>query len=843
MAYISKINENISIEKVGAKAANLVRLNKFGYNLPETFFVSVSALQDFLTINRLDNELLRLKKSIQNGNGLSECKLAAKNFRMAIREAEFPGSLTTEIREKIIPHFKNQNVKLAIRSSSINEDLEQHSFAGQYASELNVGLTVSAIERNIKSVWASQWSEPIIAYTFKQGLQAPEPGMGVIIQEMVDSEIAGVLFSHNPYNFNKDEMIVEYVDGLGEALVSGEKTPVHLVYNRKIKSFKNAEGINKRYSNVLNLLVTAAGDLERKTGLAVDLEWAFANNEFYLLQMRSITTISQKSILWTDENVGEVIPDIVTPFSWSILNPITNNAFKGFLKGLGIKDYPVEGLFGLFKGKVYFNSTAFNATLQRFYLTTYLNDIKEKSGSKIFKLARLASLPFKLFFALISFLRFSNKLPEQITDHFSIHKKKLSENLYIKNLNKRKSYNHAQQLISLHMQTMFLHVSDTIFAELYYQFLNKVCNGLKKNKISAGQLLSGLDSAESAKSGEALWKLSKFVKKRGLGHLFDLKNPYDIEEELNKSEQGKEVLQQIKMFIIQFGHEALHEFELLYPRWWEDRAYIYSNIKSYLKNDSLDLSNKKDMLHKNRRINLKKVQQELFGPRKWVFNYLYKKAVFFSTQRENLKQAFVKAHSELKRHLLNIGRLLKEDGLFLKNDDILFLENSEIKKYVDNEIALNDIQSEISERRNRRAKFSLDTHPPRIMQIGEIWRPVYEEETDVADLSGIGCSSGVVEGTAKIILDADQFDDLLEGDILVTRSTNPGWTPLFVTASAVITEIGGALSHGAIIAREYGLPMIAAVKDVTTRISSGDRIRVNGDNGTIVILNGKEKPE
>jgi phosphoenolpyruvate synthase/pyruvate phosphate dikinase len=837
MAYICKMTENVSIENVGAKAANLFRLHKFGYKVPCTFFVSVTCLHDFLTLNHIGPVLQKVDSAIQARAGLADCKKAAFELRKAIINADMPEELVNEIRKKIIPEFNARNVKVAIRSSSINEDLEQNSFAGQYASELNVQLSVAAIEKNIKSVWASQWSEPIIAYTFKQSLPAPEPGMGVVIQEMVPAEIAGVLFSHNPYNFNKNEMIVEYVEGLGEALVSGEKTPVHLVFNRKLQSFKNASTlIKKHYTNALSILVYAAEELERKTGLAVDLEWAMADGELYLLQLRSITTLSQQSVLWTDENVGEVIPDIVTPFSWSILGPITNNAFKGFLKGLAIKDYPEEGLFGLFKGKVYFNSTSFNETLQRFYLTTYLKDVKEKGGNKIVKILQLARLPFKLLFALLSFFRFAHKLPAQIDDHFPHHKKTLSINLYGKKLGKKQSYLCAQQIINLHLQTMFLHVSDTILAELFYQFLNKVCNGLKSSTVSADQLLSGLDSAESAKSGFALWRLSKFVKARGLVDVFDMTDACEIEEKLSQSEKGKEVLSQIRVFIGQFGHGALHEFELLYPRWWEDRAYIYSNIKSYLKNDSIDLSRHKGALHKKRNLLLEKLQKELFGPKKWLFNYLYKKAVYFSTQRENLKQAFIKAHSELKKHLLNIGRLLKEEGLFSKNDDILFLENQEIQKYVDNKLQIKDIKSVISARRARRAKFSLESHPPKIMQIGETWRPVYEEDNGEADLSGIGCSSGIVEGTAKIILDADQFDDLQEGDILVTRSTNPGWTPLFVTAAAVVTEIGGALSHGAIIAREYGIPMIAAVKDATKQISSGDTIRVNGDNGTIQIL-------
>lgn len=834
MSYLIHFKEKSTIEDVGAKALNLSRLLRFDLNVPEAWFLPVSALRDFLRDSGLSEKLQAVKQS----KNLGACQEAAAKLRREIMLSPLQPALIVELKNFLEAH---SSTNFSVRSSSVNEDLEQHSFAGQYSSVLNVAPLVSSISKNIKVVWASQWSEPIISYAFKHSLPIPGPEMGVILQQMVDPEIAGVLFSYNPYTFNKNEMIIEYVRGLGESLVSGEETPVHLTYNRSRKSLDNPTGsLSKSYLRAIRLLIDTAAVLEKKSGLAVDIEWAYAQGEVWFLQLRSITNYGQKGTLWTDENVGEVIPDIVTPYSWSILNPITNNAFMRFLKSINIKDYPVEGLFGLYKGKVYFNNTAFDETLNRFYLS----GAKQKSAGKWFsRIAHKISVPFRVLFALLHFWRFSSRLPALIHNYLKNYKAELKSRSYAKAMTAPDSYNAMKQIIALHSQTMFYHISDTIMAELYYQFLKKMTDRWVQVKTGFGAdaLLLGMGDAESALSGAALWKIAQLVKRKpALIAAFEKDNCKDVEQALAGMKGGREILQALSDFIKRFGHGALHEFELLYPRWWEDRNYIYTNLRNYLTtNVDFDFDSAHRKIKQQRKDNLKQARPLIpFGLRS-LFDYLYKKAAYFSGERENLKQAFIKAHSELKKHLLNIGHYLTKEKILKRPDDILFLRQAEIKKYLTDIPPRDGVQQEVDARRAQRSRFIREKHPPRMMQMGEIWRPDFDDDAMPASdgLKGIGCSAGVIEGRACIILNETQFSKLKQGDILVTQSTNPGWTPLFVIAGGVISEIGGALSHGAIIAREYGIPMVAAVKNATVNIKDGDRVRVNGHTGSVYILN------
>jgi len=838
VSYLIHYSGKSAIEQVGAKALNLSRLLRYGLRVPEAWFLPVSALHDFMQENRLDGHLVNLKKS--SGQSLKACLSAAAELRREIRLQQLQPALLAELKNFVHGlNTETAQANFSVRSSSINEDLEQHSFAGQYSSVLNVPPLVTSLCKNIKVVWASQWSDQIISYAFKHSLPIPAPEMGVIIQRMIRPDIAGVLFSNNPYTFNKNEMIVEYVHGLGEALVSGEETPVHLTYNRNQKILnKGKEILSKTDLRAINILIDTASMLEKKTGLAVDIEWAFADGEMYYLQMRSITNFGQTGILWTDENVGEVIPDIVTPYTWSILNPVTNNAFKMFLEKLGIKDYPAEGLFGLYKGKVYFNSTAFQQTLNRFYLSGYQGGGNDRLVEKI--LHRIF-VPFRLFGALLRFFRFSARLPRMIKEYLHGYVPKLKEISYSAKMEGVVSYKRMARIVSLHGKTMFFHISDTILAELFYQFLKKITDRWVQPKTGFGAdaLLTGMGEAESALSGEALWDIAMTIKKSPrLSDIFDLPDAGQIESRLAESDEGKNILAALDGFIRRYGHGALHEFELLYPRWWEDRSYIYTNIRTYLKTEiALDFEGSHKKLTVQRKDNLKTALRLIPFVLKPVFKYLYKKAAYFSGERENLKQAFIKAHSELKKHLLNTGRLLQNDGILKRRDDILFLRHEEIKKYIQDIPVKDAIISELDIRRANRSRFIREEHPARMMQIGELWRPVYDEgPAGDDDLKGIGCSAGIVEGRACIILNDSQFSRLKQGDVLIAPSTNPGWTPLFVVAAAVVTEIGGALSHGAIIAREYGIPMVAAVKKATIKIKDGDRVRVNGHTGLVHIL-------
>ena len=525
--------------------------------------------------------------------------------------------------------------------------------------------------------------------------------------------------------------------------------------------------------------------------------------------------------------MGEVIPDIVTPFSWSILEPITNNGFRRFLSKIGVKNYPPAGLFGLYAGKVYLNRTAFRQLLQRFYFSEPENKAAEKGNM------------LRGLFAVIRLGLYSLLLPGRIKRFRLNHRRQYKNLRFHPDIKAEESLQTIQKQLQVHEDTMAMHISCTIVAELYYQFLSNICQKwfAADSRITADALLSGLHAAESAQSGRALWQIAQSVKKsEEIRRLFIQTDPAVLREKLRLNEKGKAVLDAIDTFLEEYGHGALHEFELYYPRWREDDRYIFTSLKNYIIQEQ-DFAARQIQSEQNRLLTRKAALQKLNFIRKFIMRFILRQTEKFSTQRENLKQDFIRLHSELKRHLLQLGDLLVKRGIVEKKNDILFLQLKEIEALISEPRQKESLQDVVAARKLERERYCAMEHPKQLRQRGDDFFPMEIEQTeDRKRLTGTGCSAGIAEGIVNIIPDPESFKTFGKGEILVTKSVNPGWTPLFVLAGAVVTEIGGALSHGAIIAREYGLPMVTALPGITEKLKPGMRVRVNGYTGEISIL-------
>ncbi len=840
-AFILNINDPVQAADVGFKACHLHKISQFGVTVPDTYFLSVEAYRFFVEQNKLDKSIAALIDA-KNVSGDSEIAEHIKQLQRQFAEAEFPVQIQDAVGE-ICGALKSRDIdQVAVRSSGTQEDTAERSFAGQFETALNVPVRPDQVIEAIRHVWASQWNEKFVAYTSLKKLTDLNPAMGVIIQQMLQPEIAGVLFSINPQNGDDSQLLIEYVAGTGESLVSGEQTPWQVSYSKSAGRFESGSEPDVQWATCINGLIKQSLKLEHALGYPVDVEWALADKQIYFLQLRPVTVEAQPAILWTDENVGEVIPDIVTPLSWDILEPMTNNAFRWFLKKSGIRDYPPQGLFGLYKGKVYFNNTAFNKTLQRFYISEIFKDSGQDRKSIAEKIGILFKTGASLINVAIRFGWFSLTLPGKIKKHLTDHPRRLNGLIFEHHQKNETAPDKVRQIIALHHRTMALHIACTINGEIYYQLLKKLCGKWLKEKygINADDLLTGLGQADSARSGIALWELARQINADPKTKaLFLENNPEDIEKFLTDHPADYPVKKSIDRFFDEYGHGALHEFELYYPRWWEDQSYIFSTIKNYLKNlDDINPVAEKAQKVEQRNESTKQAFAALNLLQKMLFKLVLKRARFFSSERENLKQALIRAHSELKKHLLFLGEQLTNDSQTKAAGDIIFLQKVEIFNYFEKSKKDLNYKSLIKERKVRRDQYITEAHPSRIRQIGENWYPVIPEKDKArGDLKGIACSGGSAEGNARVIISAEDFDTLQKGEILVTRFTNPGWTPLFVLAAAVVTEIGGALSHGAIIAREYGIPMVAAAAEATTKIKTGMRIRVDGSTGTIEILN------
>lgn len=806
------VRDKIKKVEVGAKAFNLWQLGRWGFKIPETVFIPVTLYHKFLRENGLSGVEREFLSS--SGKDTETLQELARKMQKGIMLGDFSTSCR-EIAVQLADEFQKP---LAIRSSSMQEDSAGHSFAGQFLTLLHIKPQAAEILLAIKKVWASQWDKSVISYMNEHAISFRQSAMGVIIQEMLKPQYSGVLFGKEPAAA-ADNMLIEYVDGLNETLVSGEKTPRQIRYGLAKKKFRE-----KDIPSFASELVRQTLRLQKKTGYPVDVEWSIQNGEIYCLQFRPIT-VNMESVLWTDENVGEVIPDIVTPYSWSILEPVTNRAFADFLKSIGVNKYPRQGLFGLFRGKVYFNHTAFNALLQEFY-------VSKKIG--------FSKIPHLIVFGVkAGWLNLI--LPRRIEKYLARSRREFEKQQGNSALAGNERIHKIRDILFQHRKTMSLHIACTIFAELYYQFLDKLCRKWlgEHNQFRADRLLSGQKKAESAQSGRALMNIAlQIAQLEKLKKLFISAEISQIEALLKKEARGPEILEKINDFIREFGHGSMHEFELFYPRWYEDRAYIYTNLKNYLlKGDPRQWIEQDKKVTERSRAFFLKAKKELPFLKKWLFARIFKRSALFAAQRENLKQTFVKRHALLKQNLLLLGQEGCEQGILQEARDILFLTEEEIERWFPEQKFPGKSLQLIEERKAEREKNMGFEHPAKIRQLGKNWYP--EQSADFADehsLQGIGCSAGVAEGKACVIRNPEEFAKLKKGDVLIAPSTNPGWTPLFVSAAAVVTEIGGALSHGAIIAREYGLPMVAAVPQITRILKDGQRVKVDGHNGFVTLI-------
>ena len=815
----------LSAEQVGQKAANLSYLIRHDYPVPRAAFISVQAFNEALKGNQLKTEIETLRKG-SSSELLSPERL--KKIRSELERIPLPDSFGKELDELLQQWRKEGVTRLAVRSSAVSEDLGQQSFAGQYFSALNVKAEKESVEQAVRQVWASLFSERVWSYCQQHEMPLPAYAMGVILQEMAETRFAGVAFSQNPLAPEKDELLIEYVAGSGRQLVDGQAIPKQISLNReKLREGMPDFGTSAADLPQIETFVQQLLRLEKESGNPVDVEWAYDGQNYYFLQFRPITTL-KSGIIWTDENVGEVIPDVVTPFSWSILQPMTNGAYRYFLRNLGLR-MPKQPLFTLYEGKVYFNQNAFRRVLEAFYLSTYLSPERKvslKTVAGVFKLGYLAlrlgffllRLPYKVWPWNRSIPKQVLQVPENATPRFRLKEMK--------------------RLLNWSRRVMNLHISVTIFAEIYYQALDKVCVAwCTDSGIKAAKLLQGIGDVASTQPARALWEIGQWIRKNEkYREMFSKLTVEELQDWLSKQPKRDPLRKAIDMYFEHYGHGALHEFELIYPRWSENPGYILQSLRNYARyrRNGFDLQEQLLKLERER-VELKQEALSRLKSKSWlkqkIFKYLLKKAEYFSFEREILKQQIVRLFAALKGHLT---RLSKE--FFNDDQSVFYLTWPEVNALVKGGLSGKELILKIQQRRLLRNKQMEMTHPTRIKQMGDRWLPLAESDKTEAALTGIPCSPGFKEGRVQVILQADEGAQFERGDILVTKATNPGWTPLMVLAGGIITEIGGALSHGAIIAREFGIPMIAAVPEVTKRLKSGQWIRMNGQTGTIEIL-------
>jgi pyruvate,water dikinase len=774
--------------------------------------------------------------------------------RKAIQDIRLPDALQSDL---LTAYRLLGAENVAVRSSGTAEDLSDVSFAGQQDTFLNVSDAVDLIEK-IKACWASLWSDRAIAYRRDHGIDDAQLAMAVVVQQMIEPDVSGVMFTRNPTG--RDELVIESNWGLGESVVSGAVTPDHFIVSRDTFELIRETVVTKRK------MVTRQGvqavpigqrdipSLQRgqvqalaQLGMQVeafyqapqDIEWALVGDKFYLLQARPITTLAdavaieqlrleeietlkqkadEEGTIWSRFNLAEVLPAPL-PMTWAVIKEFMSGrgGFGLMYRELGFRPSPrvdEEGVLDLICGRIYFNlSREAELYFHGFPLEHNFERLKRDPQKAIYPQAatnikrasasfwlRLPSYAVKMVAAdrkLRNMRRdFARRLVERIFPGFFGYVKserrvdltKLSEQKVIAKFHewRRKTLNNfAKEALKA-----------TVFAGFSYQ---QLVARLQKQydeaeaKDLAQTLIAGLEGDLTVETNLKMWAVA----------------------------QGELTLEE---FLEIYGHRAVGEFELAQPRWREDSSYVKRIVDAFRANPDANPAK----YHEAQRLKRKEVEKKLSGK---IRRRIARELAFtrrYMPFRETAKFYLMLGYELIRMALVELGRR-HEIG-----DGIFYLTPNELNRLSDPAIRF-----VIEERRTRRKRL-LKIETPDVLfsdALNCIGEPPSIEAKD--EIHGLGVSIGTAAGEAYVLLDAVDARISGKGYILVCPSTDPAWTPLFLHAAGLVMERGGMLSHGAVVAREYGIPAVVNVPGATRRIQSGQRLRVDGNRGIVSILGGE----
>jgi len=845
------------LSQTGSKAFNLACLSRLGFPVPGGFCIKADAFQEHLKVNNLSAGI---------ESALSRFDSAAadvkKTILSGIRQNIINAPLAENLKTQIERHYSQLSAKyVAVRSSATAEDLPKHSFAGQYDTYLNVKSAAECIEA-VKKCWASLWTDRAYEYRKNNGIDHLSVNMAVIVQELIEADISGVLFTADPVSGYKSRMVIETVAGLGDKLVSGEAVPQRFVIDKK--SFRIVRKMRGQTADIDDVIIKKLAKLakkaEEKFGSGQDIEWAIKNNKIYFLQTRPITTIPplkswEERQVWTNANTGEVIPDVVTPFTWSVVEPFAKKLFNSFigLFGFDLEDNPV---IGVISGRLYFNINTcvgvlkhlpeklqlrvddmFGGEHRKLFEEDLLDILQEDIPNIKFSIRKfMASIPVFIF----SFLFHGDKNIKSYISRLSAGSDSLEKRQFdiMDEDELVKTFNSMEQNFEFSLANFI----SILKGFRCYLMLNAVCKKWLKDETLAGRLLIGAGDMEDAQAGIELWKLGQQAHKFNEIEKLILSGDSwrDIEDKLTKNPAGREFLKSWNTFMIRHGHHVRGEAELFNPRWSEMPDYILKLVCGYIKDiekyNPVENQNRQKLESQNL---FKQCCKNLTNPlKRMFFIYLLNQTNQGIAFRENWKNQLVRRMAALRKMLLWFGNVLVKQGAIEKTDDIFFMEYQEIALVLRHKADF-DIKKIISERKKEYEKNKSIIPPKVIVGKFDIDNFVPKEEKINADkklFRGIAVSHGKVKGRAKVILRANTDECVKAGEILVAPFTDPGWTPYFITAAGIVMDMGGQLSHGSIIAREYGIPAVVNVGPATKIIQTGQMLEVDGNKGIVRIL-------
>lgn len=744
---------------------------------------------------------------------------------------ELKPSMLLDIKNNLeILRQDNKHTAFAVRSSAQGEDTLRATFAGQFETILNLIDEKSLIDA-ICLVRKSLNNERVHIYS--QLIKSKVSEIAVIVQVMIVPDFSGIMFSANPITGNNAQICGNFVCGIGSRLAHGDDANTESFTIRRSNGKYEGPKKLKKYEHGLFALMCK---VEKEMGILVDIEWAIANERLFILQARPITALRQCNpntgewndsyrgdYLWTRTNWGEAVPEVMTPFTWSL-----------FLRMAEMSSITLPGNHpsnGNIAGRLYFNAGLYisMASALKFNIRKFINYGSETFG-QLPDNVHIPIIPFTTWDILSTFG--ISLIREWIT--FPQRKQKipnflLQNNKRVKELRCRiqatQTADDLKAVWILDIEPLIVQTNqmmDLVVSKLFYE-PTRLRNQLERvvGSYDASVLLGHSNSeGETLSSLQPMLELTKV-----------------INGSISKDEYSEK-----------YGHRCQHEIEVSMPRPGEDPSWMEKLIAE----SSMILSSiSKKLTAQQLKYNI--AREHLISCHSAIAPKLLKSIERIAEQarvREAVRSEFARMFWVIRCYALRVGELT---GI---GDDVFFLSLKETQQVLQMD---HQPLEHVTARRQTHTKYcSLPSYPVIISGHFDpiVWAQDPNRRYDIFDshqsislpycieiINGIGASSGTTEGLVRNITGLEQADEFQAGEILVTRMVNVGWIALFSRASAIITDIGAPLSHAAIAARELGIPMVVGCLNASTRLTTGDRVRVNGEKGTIDIIDSQARED
>lgn len=876
-------------EILGGKGVNLVHLFQKGFKIPPFFLISTTAYERFVTSSGAVKFIEELKAGWTK-KGVSGCIITIQKVVSLFEKAPFEKTMEHEINEELQLFFESTSKKnsLAVRSSATVEDLSNYSFAGIF--ETTFGGCQTLFER-IKKCWTSIWKESALFYFEKIGMKPWEVRMGVIVQEAIPAGSSGVLFTTFQTSEMGDVLRIEANWGLGTTLVSAKSSPdVYLLSKENSKALQKVLGNKERFATIkdgnelteiltpdsqrhkfvlkdkhLKSLAQISKQVESLFGQPQDVEWAFWQKEFYLVQSRPITKSRiqvQPKVkrFWTSFFFLERFPQPVSPLGWTVLEgPVIYRALQEPLRLLARRDLANEKLTRLFYGRPYTDLNVFRF-LYGFIPLKFLSPDKQElialSGGKPPSLFERLYLYIPFLIRVIAYdsnwvFIFHVNNWKNFTYWYWAKIKKLT-GLSLSSLGKELIFDKLLEAQNLTDKFLKLHRWSITYADVFFQLLNLLCRiWFKRYKdIHAVSLLSGVEGNLTVEMNLELWELSRLCAQNTALNEFFLKEKPKSLEKIESCPSSTSFLKAYQKFLEKFGHRS-NSLDIYYSTWSEDSTYILEVLRKFLEikdenNPAQAEAFRREQQKAYTDKALRKLSERLFNRifpfKKMMFIFVLRHAKFFVLFRENQRFYWQMSIAQMRRIALELGKRIFLEGKVEETEDVFFIKLQELKDYIENGKEL-DWQEVIAQRKSEFKNHQNKTVPNLIKELedGSLDFEFGSQKSEI--YHGMPISPGKASGRARFIPDLREFEQIKKGDILVTQSLDPGWTPIFGFISGLVMEVGGMLSHGSILAREFGIPAVSNVSGLQRKIKDGDEIVVDGNMGQVFKISTKSFEE